>query len=478
MVDFTSYVSPGVYTQSVPGPQLSVNSIGPKAIAIFGNTIGYRVDAQTITIPADVSGVPVTSVVLRQQGINTASILVNDVVTNALYALTTDYTIHSITGPSGIANSFDTTYTITRVLAGSLAAGTAIRVSFNYTNTTYYQPTSYFSFNDVRDAYGPAMDSSGNIISELTLSCFFAFQNGASQIIAVAVNPTANPPILQNYIDALAKFQNMDSVSIIVPATGNTNLFAAIRTHVDSQSLNRHERRAILGCDGSVTSVSSAARITAAQGIADARIALISPATVNFFNPTTNTMQTLGSHFLAAAVAGVNAVLPAAMPLTRKTVSGFVNVAELVGETQKDLEAKSGLMVLENTNQGGIRVRHGLTTDPTNILTREWTITGQSDAMVYQLRSYLDSDGLIGGIINSVTLPNVKASVSTALENLVNNSVILGYTDLSVRQLVSSPDIVQITFEWQPSIPLNYLVVSYSIDTTTGIIVLASSSNG
>lgn len=475
--DTSHYNAPGVYTQGVPGPQIGVNSTAPTAIALFGDTIGYRTDTQTLVVPADNGGNPQPTAILRQQGINESSVVVRDLITGATYVSSTDYTIQAITGPSGVTQGFDSTYTITRVIGGNLAAGTQIQVSFNYTDTTYFTPTSYFTFNDVQNAYGAPMDSNGNIISELTLGAYFAFQNGASQIIACAVDPTATPPTVQNYTDALNKFQVIDSIAVVVPCTGNQSLFTAVQTHVDSESINSHERRAILGMDGSVTSVPSATRITNAQAIDDTRVAMVSPATVTYFNPNTNATQVLGGQFLACAVAGINAVQQPAIPLTRKPISGFVNISENEAEPQKDQEAQAGLMVCENTNQGTMRIRHGVTTAPGTLITREWTITGQSDAMVYQLRSFLDGDGLIGGVINSLTMPNILASASAALADLVQNGIILGYSALGVNQLVNSPDVVEITFAWQPSIPLNYILVSYSIDTTTGNISLASISN-
>lgn len=476
-LDTSHYNPPGVYTQGVPGPQVSVNTAAPSAIAIFGATVGYRTDTQTVVIPADSGGVAVATPPLRQTGINSSSIVVRDLITNNLYSLTTDYTITSTPGPSGVSNGPDSTITIKRVLSGSLAALTSIQVSYNYTNSNYFLPTTFFSFNDVRDAYGAPMDNNGNITSELTLAAYFAFLNGASQIIGVAVNPTASPPALGDYQNALNLLAAQPNVSVIVPATGNQALFSSIQSHVDTQSANAHERRAIIGRDGSVTAVSSATRIANAQAINDTRVAMISPATVNYYNPTTNSIQVIGSQFMAAAVAGLNSKQIPSLPLTRKTITGFINVAEQLVETQKNFESQNGLMVIENTNQGTMRIRHGVTTAPASLLTREWTITGQSDAMVYQLRTLLDSDGLIGGIIDTLTLPLIKASASTALESLVNNGVLSGYDNLAVRQLVTSPDIIQISFEWQPSIPLNYILVNYSINTTTGNVTLASTSN-
>ena len=67
-------------------------------------------------------------------------------------------------------------------------------------------------------------------------------------------------------------------------------------------------------------------------------------------------------------------------------------------------------MVVERTRRQLIQVRHGVTTNPTDLLTREWSIIGQQDVMVYRIRDYLDADGLIGQPIYDTTLIQVKAS--------------------------------------------------------------------
>ena len=97
-----------------------------------------------------------------------------------------------------------------------------------------------------------------------------------------------------------------------------------------------------------------------------------------------------------------------AMPLTRKTLAGFVGVAEFQLEGQRNLESQNGLCVIEKTRRQLIQIRHGVTTDPTDLLTREWSIIGQQDAMVYRLRDYLESANLIGQPIYPYTLVNVE----------------------------------------------------------------------
>lgn len=476
-LDFTTYNAPGVYTQSVPGPQIGVNSTAPRSVGIFGVSQGYRSDTETFAVPADDgSGNPVSTQNFRQTGIQSTSVVVRDPVANVTFVSGTDYTLSSVPGPSGIANGQDSTWSIKRIKTGALAAGTNIQLSYNYTNVKYFLPTTFYTYNDVVDMYGQPLDVNGNVVSELSFACLFAFKNGAQTIVAVAVNPSATPATTSDYQNALNQLTTDRTISVVVPATGNPAVHTAVQQHVDAQSLIKMERRGIVGRDGSQTPVSSATRISNANTLNDTRVAMVSPATFNFFNPNLNKLQVVGSQFVAAGLAAIVVSNSPAQPLTRKQIKGFVGPTEFVPETQRNTETVGGLMVLENNNQGNLRVRHGVTTNPSSLLTREWTITGQQDAMVYQLRSYLDADGLIGSIIDDLTMVNVKATASAALDNLVANDVILGYQNLMVRQLINQPDVIEISFEWQAALPLNYLVVRYSIDISTGSVAAVAST--
>jgi len=80
-------------------------------------------------------------------------------------------------------------------------------------------------------------------------------------------------------------------------------------------------------------------------------------------------------------------------------------------------------------------------------------------------------------MINDLTLVNIKASANAALESLVRDGVIRDFQGLQVRQLQATPDVVEVKFEWQASMPLNYIVVKYSINTSSGDISASSLSN-
>lgn len=467
-IDFSHYNSPGVYTQAVPGPQIGVYSVTPRSVGLFGQTRGYRSATESITIPSDLnSNTPVASDSLTQAGIDQTTLVVVDPVTGSVYTLTTDYTVTSTPGSSGVTNGPDSTLTVTRVIGGAIPVNKVVQVTYTYTDASYFQAKAFYTYNDVVDQYGPALDNQGNIVSELTLAANFAFQNGASRIVTAACTTPGNTT-LADYQNALDQLKADNSIAVVVCANGGQQIHAIIKTHVDLESNDNCERRAIVGVDGTVASIASTQRMTYAKAIDDQRVAFVAPDTVLYYNPLLNAVQSIGGHFMAAAIAGIAVSVNPAKPLTRMVINGFSGISETVSDTAKNVETQSGVMIVEISNQGAIRIRHGVTTDFTSLISREWSILGQQDAMVQSLRSYLDNDGLIGAVIDDLTLVNVKATTAASLNSLVNSGTILGYQNLTARQLQSNPDVVEVAFEWRAAIPLNYIVVRYSINISTG----------
>lgn len=416
-------------------------------------------------------GVPAVNRTLSQKGIITDSIEVRNPITGAVYALGTDYTVFRVNaGPDAVTNTRDDLYTIKRVIdGGHIDVTDTIQISYRYTDPDYFSPQLFYDYDDVRDAYGEPFDAAGNIVSELTLGAKFAFLNGAFIIVTVAVDP-ANPssPTVGDYNTALQKLTDHPYVAVIVPCTGAQPLFQLVQEHVKAQSENRFERRAILGRDGSVTSVASSQRIIDAQTLTDERIAMVCPTAFTYFSAELNREISLGGQFMAAALAGITVKYNPAMPLTRKVIDGWTGVVEQEQEGQKNLETQNGLLVVEKTRRQLMQVRHGVTTNPTSLLTREWSIRGQADSMVYRLRDYLEADDLIGQPILPITMINTKASAEAALQSLIRDSIIRDYLGLKVRQLKKNPDVLEVSYSWLPAFPLNYILVRYAVTLSTG----------
>lgn len=564
-IDFTRYQPPGVYTESVGGPQLAVRSTVPTAVAIYGQGIGYRTHRESVKIAQDttVDGTLVAgaSKQLAKRGIkvveyeieaysaanvnlvtpgtsvggvtmnlgdyvqlygqtnsaenglyrwNAASSTTNapamtlipdtfkvvDPTTGVAKVRGKDYVIERVTVGDDSSNTVpgkrDDVYVLKRVRASgtTIEEGDVVQVSYRYTDPEYYQVWSLYDYDDVRDIYGEPFDASGNIQSEITLAAKFAYMNGASTVLTCAVDRESVYPssssnagqtktIADQYQDALDKLSDEDQIAVIVPATGNAEFcHDQIKQHVNLQSANRYERRAIIGIDGSSTRVPSSSRVEFAETLSERRIALVSPSQFLYYAPELSRQITLGGQFMAAAVAGRSVSQIAAMPLTRKTISGFIGPAtEDVGrEGEKNNETQNGLMVIERTRRNQVQVRHGVTTDPTDMLTREWSIIGQQDVMVYRVRDYLDADGLIGMPIYDTTLIQVKASAESALVSLVRDGIIVGYQNLKVRQIATLPDVIEVRYEWKPAYPLNYIVVRYSVAVMTGDVTVSEAT--
>lgn len=483
MPDFSKYMPPGLYTEAVNGPQLAVNTSSPTSVGIFGLAVGYQTHVESVEILPDAldandAPIAVPSNVLSKAGVIVNSVVVRNPASGQVYALGADYTVELASTGASSSSTRDDTYHIRRVLdEGHILAGDVVEVAYRYTDENYFVDRTFWDFDDVRDAYGNAFNAEGTITSELTLAARLAFQNGASSVVCVAVD-AADPaqPTLDEYVNALSKLSDNPDVSIVVPATGMQQLHVEVLAHVNRQSLSSFERRAIVGRDGSVSSVSSSQLISNAHALASRRVALVSPTKMLYFASEVNRDVVIGGQFLAAALAGLSVSLNPSTPLTRKRVVGFADIGYRHSETQKSLESQNGLLVVEKTREGQIRVRHGVTTDPTTYLDREWSVTGQEDSMLYRLRRFLDNNQIIGSIINDITLVTIKATVDSTLQSLVQDQTINGYSDLKVRQLATMPDVVEIRFAWNPAMPLNYVIVRYSVNVTTGEVGSATST--
>ena len=445
--------------------------------------MGFQTHTESVEIKPDAleannEPMAVATTPLSKNGVITSSVVVVNPASRQTYAEGTDYTVEIASTGTNSSSDRDDTYYLRRVIdGGHILAGDVVEVTYRYTDEEYFLDRTFWDFDDVRDAYGNAFDADGTLVSELTLAARLALQNGASSLVCVAVDAVdPTQPTLDEYVAALNKLSDNPDVSIVVPATGMQQLHVEVLSHVNRQSQNAFERRALLARDGSASPVNSSQLISNAHALTSRRVALVSPTKMSYFASEVNREVVVGGQFLAAALAGLSVSLRPSIPLTRKRVIGFADIGQRDSETQKSLESQNGLLVVEKTREGQIRVRHGVTTKPDTYLDREWSVTGQEDTMLYRLRRYLDNNQIIGSIINDITLVTIKATVDSTLQSLMSDQTINGYSDLKVRQLGTQPDVVEIRFAWNPAMPLNYIVVRYSVNVTTGEVGGSTSS--
>lgn len=483
------YSPPGIYTNPIKGPQLAVNSSLPQAVGLVGTTIGFQTYTEGIQF-RDIAEQEPEVYNLTQSGIDVDTIVVRHAETLVAWpgasdnGNTTHYTVETVSGTTG---SSAAKYGIKRnETSTGIPIDQAVQVTYRYTDESYFNARTFYDYRDVVATYGDPFtiteDQSGGttweITSELTLAAKFAFLNGAYKVVCVAVDPSGTTPSISDYEDALDKLRDDPTVAIVVPCNG-IGASEAVKQHIREQSRNRFERRAIMGFDGRVTPVPTNTRIGAAQAIDNVddgtskRIMVVSPSQFTCYSSEVDKTITLGGQYMAASLAGMCVSMSFAQPLTHKYPVGWNGIGEkdMMREGQMSNETVNGLCVIEHDRRKNLRVRHGVSASgggPSNLLDREWSITGQEDALVYRLRDYLDDANLIGQPIYNYTLVNVKASAEAALQSLVRDGLLVDYVGLAVRQLLTNPDVIEISFGWRPAFPLNYIILTFAVNLNTG----------
>jgi hypothetical protein len=402
---------------------------------------------------------------------------------------TSEYTVENITGTGiGAPGSSTAKVGIRRNPdTSTIPADATVQVSYNYTDETYYRAITYYDYRDVVAAYGEPFNVNNKITveitSELTLGAKFAFLNGAYKVVCVPVERSGanNTPIPGDYEDGIDLLRDDSSIAVVVPLNGIESA-AHVREHVNQQSESRFERRAILGFDGTKGVWNSDSRTGTAGNEAygrSPRIMMVSPSKFTTYSAELDREISLGGQYMAATLAGMTVALTFAQPLTHKFPVGWreLDKFDTLRDGEMSKETTEGLCVIEYNRRRSIRVRHGVSTLADNLLDREWSITGQQDALVYRLRDYLDDANLIGQPIYNYTLVSVKASAEASLQSLVRDGLLVDYVGLSVRQLLSNPDVIEISFGWRPAFPLNFIILTFAVNLSTGSLNSSTTGN-
>lgn len=345
--------------------------------------------------------------------------------------------------------------------------GGQVVVSYQYTNVGYYQPQLFSDFATLQNTYGTPYDSAtGTITSELSFAAMLAFQNGASEVLAVAALSDGDTD-LEN---AIQQLDNQD-ISLITVVSGSSNVHSALVAHVNSLNSQGLYRMAIMGNDGTATNYAATDLQNIAKGINDESIVFVSPATFTIQNPVDSTKSyNIGGQYVAAAVGGMFAGRDVQVPLTRKFLSGFSGIADSRTRTQQVQDSQAGLLEIVQVGgpNGPLQIRHGVTTAAQSITTAEASVIRAKHEMARRLKVSLD-----GAVVGQVIPVNevqaiISSMVSGILEQMVAEQAIQGYSGVGVVIPPNTPTACTVSFSYLPSFPMNNISVSFTIDTNTG----------
>lgn len=380
----------------------------------------------------------------------------------------------------GTAIINDTTNDISanQVAPYGIASGDTITVQYNYTDVNYWEPTIFSDFNDITDKYGEAFTATGTINSPASFAAKLAILNGAGNVIVAAI-PSGGEATNSNWEDALLRLEDDMDGNVLVPITGRTTVHSLVNAHITKMKQRNVWKSAILGMDGSGTATVLPETLRAtAQSYNDQDLCLVSPSRFTYFNSYLNTEVPVGGQYAAACLAGMHGSRTLAESLTRKQIAGLSSVGETRTMVGKNQDAQAGLVVIEQIpSTGSIRVRHEITTAPSDINTREYPVTLQRNNMINIVTQEIDRT-IIGQIFADASAPSkVSTRVGQILDNLVNTGNLGSYTGLSAKVNAADPTVVDVRWQYKPVYTVQYVQISFGINLTSGGISAAGGIN-
>lgn len=483
-LDFSrNYLPPGTYVEETDSTLVSTVGVPPTIVALVGPARGYRVNTEQVVFSED-------DYLLSKQGADVTSAVVTVAATGAVVDAA-DYVVAKVGTDPGQA--YTTTFTGVADPV-TVTDGTVVFVTYRYTDPEYFVPRTYYNFEDVKDAFGEPLNTatpvSGqayeNVLSPLSLAAMVAIKNGATDLVICATEPldsgattdaaksTARVGVLKSAYDKIA---SDPSVTVVVPVTAGISdadadtAISDLHTMLTLSAAEGLFRFGIIGFDSTVTTAPDALLSASLTSSANKRRVMMSyaaPDGLNMYSGASNSSFAVGHGYLSAAYAGRMQALPVQTALTKQVILGFAGLAGTpLPNSLKNKYAAGGVAITEQDRFSRLTVRHGVTADTTSLNTREASVVRARDGMVRALNESTATSGLIGQALDDVIL-SVKSNVQGVLESAVTDDVIVSYTGLTLRQQPGDASVIEVKFAYKPAYPLNYIVISFSIDTSTG----------
>jgi hypothetical protein len=448
------------------------------------------------TLANDGDGVDVNSIIVRNKsgmGLSTATVSVFTAGTNGSTGVDFQFGF----SPS---DALATAFTMVRNTSGPTTMGLAnnsadIRVDYTYIPENYYDPTLFTSYHDVETKYGPAFDSNGLVANSLSAAAYMCFRSGSNEIIAQPLFTSSDGVKTQgtesntdHWTETLANLNGQTAINVLVPAVGQNDSISDSTMQsiqlkfVDHINFMQQENEYIIALFGedstsngtvSLTKANTATLRDHAQILGNQlhpeRTVLISPSSFKISNPVTGRSTLIGGQYAAAALAGMLGNNPVQASMTRKPLVGFSDVGIFKNESEKNDDASSGLLVMENKN-GVVRVRHAITTNVSDEVKRELNAMRSKFFMIESVKNTLDTN-VIGRVLSDGRAPFIVGTqVTSVLEFLRGTGAIANYSNVSATTNPSSPTSMAVRFTYSLPFAINNIEIVLALDSNTGTI--------
>jgi hypothetical protein len=340
------------------------------------------------------------------------------------------------------------------------AIGEVYYVSYVYAKQDY-SPRLFSRLNDVTAEYGPVSPD-----NPLSLAAYFAFLNGSSvvgmaQVRRTAGATTASEQAYRDAIDSLAGNSLPGNVSptVIVPLTPATlTLSRHLAIHCDVQSSIRYraERTAIFGF-ASGTRPNQATALARSTGSMRVRFVYPDMATLTLTDVLGNDRDYLvDGRYIAAALAAstTSPTVDSATPWEGRRLIGFTSLGRQLDAVTANQVANQGVTIVEY-RPPFLRVRHGLTSDMTDVLTRTPTVTQIADDIHRRARAVLDA--FIGVKFLPQILGQIEGRLCEMFKRAVAEQIIASFAGVRVSLDPEDPTAIQVEAFYRPVFPLLYI---------------------
>jgi hypothetical protein len=345
------------------------------------------------------------------------------------------------------------------------ANGDLYYVTYEYRKESY--DTSFFTkLAAIEQAFGTV-----NPDNPLSLAAYYAILNGAvligaKQVLKEEGSEQASLTAYRQAIDELeGTLPGQATPDIITPLRCDSiDLYQYLKQSVILQSSQRYrsERTAIVGVvEGTTPSTVG----SWAQALGHTRMRMIYPDSVviSLMDNLGNTKEYLvGGVYAAAGLVGsiVSPSSDVATPWTGRKLVGFTQLVRRLDAVQQNQLATKGVTILEDRTPY-LRVRHGLTTDMTNQLTKLPTIIQIADEVQRQARSVLEI--FVGIKFLASVLGQIESRLAMLLKGLVKAQIITAYKGIKAAVSPEDPTSCDISAFYSPIFPLLYLSILFSL---------------
>lgn len=343
-------------------------------------------------------------------------------------------------------------------------------VSYNYLKTDY-SPRLFARLSDVVNEYGVVSPD-----NPLSLAAYLAFLNGSSvigfiQVPKIPGSSAASEAAYQAAIDAssgesLPGFVAPAVLVLLTPATATLVRYMTI--HCDTQSSIRFkaERTSIFGFAAG-TRIDQA--LSLAQSAGDTRVRFVYPdicsVSLTDVLGTTKTYLVDG-RYLAASVAAstTSPAIDPATPWESRSLVGFTSLNRRLDAVRANQLAVGGVTVLEN-RPPFIRIRHGLTSDVSNILTKTPTVIQIADEIQKRVRAVCNP--FVGAKFLPQLLGQIEGRLSEMFKQAVNEQIVSSFTGIAVTADPTDPTAILVNAFYQPVFPLLFIQIQLRVSASS-----------